>query len=153
MSSNASCIFCKIIKGEIPSLKLIETKLSYSFLDIQPTAEGHILVIPKYHGAKLHNIPDEHLSDILPVMKKLTRALKLDQNNTPDGEGYNILQNNGRIAHQVVDHVHFHLIPKRNDEEGLGVGWPAQPTDFEKLGKLHEQLKKELETAAENEKL
>ncbi|EDK42212.1 HIT family protein [Acetobacter pasteurianus] len=151
-ASNASCIFCKIIKGEIPSLKLIETKLSYSFLDIQPTAEGHVLVIPKYHGAKLHNIPDEYLSDILPVVKKLTHVLKLDDNNTPEGEGYNILQNNGRIAHQVVDHVHFHLIPKRDEETGLGVGWPAQETNFDKLNKLHEKLKKELEQY-ETEKL
>ncbi|CAK9436143.1 uncharacterized protein LODBEIA_P07010 [Lodderomyces beijingensis] len=152
MASSASCIFCKIIKGEIPSFKLIETKLTYSFLDIQPTAEAHVLVIPKYHGAKLHNIPDEYLSDILPVVKKLTHVLKLDTNNTPDGQGYNVLQNNGRIAHQVVDHVHFHLIPKRDAETGLIVGWPAQETDFAKLGKLHESLKKELEQV-ENEKL
>lgn len=109
-------------------------------------------MIPKYHGAKLHNIPDEYLSDILPVVKKLTHVLKLDDNNTPEGEGYNILQNNGRIAHQVVDHVHFHLIPKRDEETGLGVGWPAQETNFDKLNKLHEKLKKELEQY-ETEKL
>ena len=98
VASNASCIFCKIIKGEIPSFKLIETAKSYSFLDIQPTADAHVLVIPKYHGAKLHNIPDDYLADILPVVKKLTKVLHLDENNTPDGEGYNVLQNNGRIA-------------------------------------------------------
>lgn len=139
-ASNASCIFCKIIKGEIPSFKLIETKLSYSFLDIQPTAEAHLLVIPKYHGAKLHNIPDEYLADILPVVKKLTKVLNLDENNTPEGSGYNVLQNNGRIAHQLVDHVHFHLIPKKDSETGLIVGWPNQETDFEKLGALHKSL-------------
>lgn len=149
MASNASCIFCKIIKGEIPSFKLIETNLTYSFLDIQPTAEGHVLIIPKHHGAKLHNIPDESLADLLPVVKKLTKVLNLDQNNTPEGEGYNVLQNNGRIAHQEVDHVHFHLIPKKDEATGLGVGWPAQPTDFEKLGKFHESLKAALEAAEE----
>lgn len=145
MATQASCIFCKIVKGEIPSFKLLETKFSYSFLDIQPTAEAHCLIIPKYHGAKLHNIPDEYLADLLPMVKKLTKLLHLDENNTPEGEGYNILQNNGRIAHQEVDHVHFHLIPKKDLESGLGVGWPAQATDFEKLGKLHESLKTELE--------
>ncbi|CAI5756998.1 unnamed protein product [Candida verbasci] len=145
IASNASCIFCKIIKGEIPSFKLIETTKTYSFLDIQPTSEGHVLIIPKYHGAKLHNIPDDYLSDLLPVVRKLTKVLKLDENDTPEGEGYNILQNNGRIAHQIVDHVHFHLIPKKNDKSGLIVGWPAQETNFEKLGKFHEELKKELE--------
>ncbi|EGW30869.1 uncharacterized protein SPAPADRAFT_62775 [Spathaspora passalidarum NRRL Y-27907] len=143
--SSASCIFCKIIKGEIPSFKLIETPLSFAFLDIQPLSEGHILVIPKHHGAKLHNIPDENLADILPVIKKLTKVLKLDENDTPEGTGYNVLQNNGRIAHQEVDHVHFHLIPKVDPKTGLGVGWPAQATDFDKLGKLHKELIEKLE--------
>lgn len=143
-ASNASCIFCKIIKGEIPSFKLIETKLTYSFLDIQPTAEAHCLIIPKYHGAKLHSIPDEYLADILPVTKKLAKLLKLDENNTLDGEGYNVLQNNGRIAHQVVDHVHFHLIPKKDEATGLGVGWPAAETDFPKLEELHKKLQAQL---------
>lgn len=152
MASHSSCIFCKIIKGEIPSFKLIETAKTYSFLDIQPIAEAHVLIIPKYHGAKLHNIPDDYLSDILPVVKKLTKVLKLDENNTPEGEGYNVLQNNGRIAHQVVDHVHFHLIPKKDEATGLGVGWPAEATDFDKLGKLHEKLKEEL-AKVDNEKL
>lgn len=149
VASHASCIFCKIIKGEIPSLKLIETKLTYSFLDIQPTAEAHCLVIPKYHGEKLHNLPDEYLSDILPVVKKLTKVLKLDENNTPEGEGYNVLQNNGRIAHQVVDHVHFHLIPKKDSESGLVVGWPAQETNFDKLNALHKSLQSALSEANE----
>lgn len=136
----ASCLFCKIIKGEIPSFKLIETKYSFSFLDIQPTAEAHCLVIPKYHGERLHSIPDEYLADILPVVKRLTKVLNLDVNLGLEGDGYNVLQNNGTIAHQVVPHVHFHLIPKKTDATGLGVGWPAAKTDFEKLGDLHKSL-------------
>lgn len=138
---DAACIFCKIIKGEIPSFKLIETPLTYSFLDIQPTSRGHCLVIPKYHGARLHNIPDEYLSDILPVTRRIAQALQLD-NATAN---YNILQNNGKLAHQVVDHVHFHLIPKPDSEQGLQVGWPAKDADFEELGAFHKQLIARLE--------
>lgn len=96
-------------------------------------------MIPKYHGAKLHNVPDEYLADILPVTKKLAQATGLAID-SPEGTGYNVLQNNGRIAHQVVDHVHFHLIPKRDAETGLVVGWPSLDTDLEKLGKLHKEL-------------
>ena len=151
--SCAQCIFCKIIKGEIPSLKLIETPLTYSFLDIMPTAEAHCLIIPKYHGAKLHNIPDEYLADLLPVVKKLTKVVGLDDNDTPEGTGYNVLQNNGRIAHQQVDHVHFHLIPKVDDETGLGVGWPAQDTDFDKLGQVHKKLLARIEALESENKL
>ncbi|KAH3676228.1 hypothetical protein WICPIJ_009188 [Wickerhamomyces pijperi] len=125
--------------GEIPSFKLFETETVYSFLDIQPTASGHALVIPKEHGAKLHNLTDESLRDLLPVAKKIVKLLELN-NDGHEGQGYNILQNNGRIAHQEVDHVHFHVIPKRDEATGLGVEWPAQETDFEALGKLHKEL-------------
>ncbi|KAI4592481.1 Adenosine 5'-monophosphoramidase [Pestalotiopsis sp. 9143b] len=133
MASNAACIFCKIIKGEIPCFKLFESDKTLAFLDIQPLSRGHALVIPKYHGAKLLDIPDDHLSEILPVVKKLAAA--------SGASDYNVLQNNGRIAHQVVDHVHFHMIPKPSEAEGLGVGWPQQSTDMEKLKALFEELK------------
>ncbi|EEB87769.1 hypothetical protein MPER_14748, partial [Moniliophthora perniciosa FA553] len=91
-------------------MKLIETDLSFSFLDIGPLSKGHALVIPKYHAQKMHELPDEHLIDILPIAKKIALA--------QGSENYNILQNNGKLAHQFVDHVHFHVIPKPNEEEG-----------------------------------
>ncbi|ORY60714.1 HIT domain-containing protein [Pseudomassariella vexata] len=133
MASTATCIFCKIIKGEIPCFKLFESDKTLAFLDIQPLSRGHALVIPKFHGAKLGDIPDDHLGEILPVVKKLVNAT--------GAEDYNVLQNNGRIAHQVVDHVHFHMIPKPNEKEGLGVGWPQQNSDMEGLKKLFEEIK------------
>ncbi|GAV27388.1 hypothetical protein PMKS-000855 [Pichia membranifaciens] len=108
-----------------------------------PTAKGHLLVIPKYHGAKLHNLPDEYLQDILPVVKKLTIALGLNVDG-PEGTGYNVLQNNGRIAHQVVDHVHFHLIPKRDEATGLIVGWPAEDADMSELAAYAKELQAKL---------
>ncbi|KAI9858637.1 MAG: Adenosine 5'-monophosphoramidase [Vezdaea acicularis] len=129
----AACIFCKIIKGDIPSLKLFESEKVLAFLDIQPLSRGHALVIPKFHGAKLTDIPDDQLEEILPLVKKLAVAT--------GAENYNILQNNGRIAHQVVDHVHFHLIPKPNEKEGLGIGWPATDTDKPKLEALLKEIK------------
>ncbi|CAK7272099.1 Adenosine 5'-monophosphoramidase [Sporothrix epigloea] len=129
----SACIFCKIIKGEIPCFKLIETDKTIAFLDINPLSRGHALVIPKFHGEKLLDIPDEHLTDILPIVKKVAKAVGTDN--------YNILQNNGRLAHQEVDHVHFHMIPKPNQAEGLGVGWPQQKTDMDQLKVLFEDLK------------
>ncbi|GFF23813.1 hit family protein 1 [Aspergillus udagawae] len=152
--SSAACIFCKIIKGEsylppelparccvsnfrdIPSFKLFESDKVFAFLDIQPLSRGHALVIPKFHGAKLTDIPDEDLRELLPVAKQIAKA--------SGAEDYNILQNNGRIAHQVVDHVHFHMIPKPNEKEGLGIGWPTQPTDMDKLKALHEEIKSKM---------
>ena len=66
--------------------------------DIGPCSPGHSLIIPKYHAAKMHELPDDSLADILPVAKKIALAT--------GAIDYNVLQNNGRIAHQVVDHVH-----------------------------------------------
>ncbi|KAI5480723.1 hit family protein 1 [Pseudohyphozyma bogoriensis] len=129
------CIFCKIVKGDIPSFKLVETDKTLAFLDIGATAKGHALVIPKYHGNKLHDVPDEYLSELLPIAKKLAVAV--------GAEDYNILQNNGKIAHQEVGHVHVHMIPKPTAEEGLVFGgWPATKPDFPKLTEYHEELKK-----------
>ncbi|KLO04754.1 HIT domain-containing protein [Schizopora paradoxa] len=134
--SDDNCIFCKIIKGAIPSFKLVETEFTYSFLDIGPLAKGHSLVIPKYHGEKLHDIPDEYLADTMHVSKKIVKALGVTD--------YNILQNNGAIAHQEVKHVHFHVIPKPNAEEGLTIGWPQQKPDMSELKAFAEELKGKL---------
>jgi diadenosine tetraphosphate (Ap4A) HIT family hydrolase len=132
----AACIFCRIIKGEIPSLKLFESEKTLAFLDIGPISKGHALVIPKFHGAKLTDIPDDQLSEVLPVLKKLVTAT--------GATDYNILQNNGAIAHQQVDHVHFHMIPKPNESEGLGITWPTKPADMEQLKTLAEELKSKI---------
>ncbi|TVY76984.1 Hit family protein 1 [Fusarium oxysporum f. sp. cubense] len=129
----SSCLFCRIIKGDIPSFKLFESDKTLAFLDIGPLSKGHALVIPKHHGAKLADIPDDHLTEILPVVKKIVNAT--------GASDYNILQNNGRIAHQEVDHVHFHMIPKPNETEGLGVKWPTKPADMEQLKAYCEELK------------
>ncbi|RBQ68515.1 hypothetical protein FVER14953_12148 [Fusarium verticillioides] len=102
----SSCIFCRIIKGDIPSFKLFESDKTLAFLDIGPLSKGHALVIPKHHGAKLADIPDDHLTEILPVVKKIVNAT--------GATDYNILQNNGRIAHQEVDHVHFHMVTSQS---------------------------------------
>ncbi|KAJ5570628.1 hit family protein 1 [Penicillium hispanicum] len=137
--SSAACIFCKIIKGDIPSFKLFESDKVFAFLDIQPLSRGHALVIPKFHGAKLTDMPDDDLLEILPVAKKIAKA--------SGAQDFNILQNNGRIAHQVVDHrVHLHMlislqIPKPNEQEGMSIGWPAQATDMDKLKALYEEIK------------
>ncbi|KAL4247915.1 Histidine triad (HIT) protein [Abortiporus biennis] len=130
----SSCIFCKIVKGDIPSYKLIETEFSFSFLDIGPLSKGHALIVPKYHAEKLHQLPDEYLTDVLPIAKKIALALGC--------ENYNVLQNNGRIAQQEVDHVHFHVIPKpsASDSEGLVIGWPTHKVPQDELKRLHEEL-------------
>jgi histidine triad (HIT) family protein len=117
----ADTLFTKIIRGEIPCHKLYEDQHVFSFLDISPLSPGHALVIPKKPVVTLADLDDESAAAIGRVLPRLCRALR----RVTGIDNYNILQNNGRLAHQVVLHVHFHIIPKPDDERGLGIGWPA----------------------------
>jgi len=123
----AETIFTKIIDGSIPCHKVYEDDLVLAFLDIGPLSEGHTLVIPKEPAVTLDELSDESAAAIGRVLPRLSRALM----KVTGCEQYNVLQNNGVRAHQVVQHVHFHLIPKPGDALGLGVGWPAGRLDPE----------------------
>jgi ribonuclease HI len=117
----AETIFSKILRGEIPAHKVYEDDHVLAFLDVGPVSHGHTLVIPKEEVATVGELSDEASAAIGRVLPRLCRAVA-KASGTKD---YNILQNNGAPAHQAVMHVHFHIIPKPNDIEGLGVRWPA----------------------------
>ena len=114
-------IFSKIVRGEIPSHKVYEDEHVFAFLDVNPLSRGHTLVIPKEPAATLDALSDEASAAIGRVLPRLCRAVM----KTTGVTAYNVLQNNGPLAHQAVFHVHFHIIPKPNEAEGLGVEWPA----------------------------
>ena len=118
-------IFSKIINNEIPCYKLYEDAHVLAFLDIFPLSPGHCLVIPKEAKAQLHELSDESSAAIGRVLPRLARAVMKATGAT----AYNILQNNGEMAHQVVMHVHFHIIPKFEDGSGLGIVWPSKKLD------------------------
>ena len=117
----AATIFDKILDGEIPCHKIYEDEHVLAFLDIGPLSRGHALVIPKERKARLDELSEESAAAIGRVLPKLCRAVI----ETVGAMDYNVLQNNGAAAHQAVEHVHFHIIPKIG-EEGLGIGWPAK---------------------------
>lgn len=120
-------IFTRIIRGEIPSHKVYEDERVFAFLDIAPLSPGHTLVVPKEPAATLDALSDESAAAVGRVLPRIARAV-IAATGTPD---YNILQNNGAPAHQVVPHVHFHVIPKPGDGRGLGIGWPGGRLDAE----------------------
>jgi diadenosine tetraphosphate (Ap4A) HIT family hydrolase len=140
MSSSDSCLFCKIIAGSIPCAKIYETEQTLAFLDIFPTSRGHALVIPKHHAEKVHELPASSLADLAPVLGIVARAI-VDATGVHD---YNVLQNNGEAAHQVIKHVHFHIIPKPDADQGLGVEWPAKEGNTDALAALAKQLSDQL---------
>ncbi|HEX6278207.1 MAG TPA: HIT family protein [Polyangiaceae bacterium] len=123
-------IFSKILRGEVPCHKVYEDDLVLAFLDIGPVARGHVLVIPKEPAERLDQLSDESAAAIGRVLPRLCRAVK----RVTGVDEYNVLENNGPRAHQAVFHVHFHIIPKPNETEGLGVGWrPGKLSDGEAL--------------------
>jgi len=121
----AETVFSKILRGELPCHKLYEDSQVLAFLDIAPIAPGHAVVIPKEPAETLDQLSDDSAAAIGRVLPRLCRALQA----ATGTKYFNVLQNNGRLAHQAVDHVHFHIIPKPNDEQGLGLKWPSSPLD------------------------
>ena len=102
------CIFCKIIKNELPSCKIYEDNDFISFLDIAPVNKGHALVIPKKHCENLLDFPEELETQFIEVAKKVATAVTKATN----ADGFNLSLNNGEAAGQVVFHAHFHIIPR-----------------------------------------
>ena len=119
-NSPANCVFCKIVAGQIPSLRLFETPDVLAFLDVNPLAPGHALLVPKVH---CDNILDAPASVIAAMANQLPRLAKAVLRAT-GATGLNILQNTGPTAGQAVFHLHFHFIPRRADDK-LGYRWNA----------------------------
>jgi histidine triad (HIT) family protein len=130
-------IFEKIIKGDIPCHKVYEDDHVLAFLDVAPLSKGHTLVIPKQTVASLHELTDESGAAIGSALVKISKAVMKATGAT----AYNVLQNNGVIAHQAVFHVHFHIIPRYTEDDGLLITWnPNELTDGETLAKEIKQV-------------
>lgn len=140
--SEQETIFDKILDGEIPCYKVYEDDHVLAFLDIGPLSKGHTLVIPKQRRAHLHDLSDESAAALGRVLPRIGRAVLAASGAT----AYNVLQNNGSEAGQVVMHVHFHIIPRLGDD-GLGMRWNAGrlTTDAAQglLAKMQESLSNE----------
>lgn len=119
MSQN-DCIFCKIAAGQIPSAKVLDTEAAFAFMDIGPLAQGHVLLIPKTHYDTIDQMPAQLAAAMLAHLPALVAAVK----KATGCSGVNVLQNNGATAHQLVPHVHFHIIP-RNAGDAFHFNWPA----------------------------
>ena len=129
------CIFCKIIKGDIPSYKIYEDEYTYAFLDIAKDVDGHTLVIPKKHVVNILDCDETTLSHLANAVKKIC-------NHYVDNcgfDGCNILNASGESAQQTVMHFHIHIIPRKKDD---GVdSWPKFNGCKQELTYWHEVLK------------
>ncbi|MDD5031976.1 MAG: HIT family protein [Patescibacteria group bacterium] len=132
------CIFCKIIAGVIPSFKVYEDEDILAFLDIAPVNPGHTLVVPKKHYANLEEIPEGELAKLAAAIKKVGKAVK-------DGlgvEGYNVMENNDPVSGQIIPHLHFHIIP-RKEGDGLKL-WPQGKYGEGEAEEMAEKIKNKI---------
>lgn len=117
MSNNQDCVFCKIVKGELPSIKVYEDDKIFAFHDIAPNAPVHVLVIPKEHIPSMNFVNQENSQTIAQIMvqiPKLAKELKVDQS------GYRVVANCGSDSGMAVEHLHFHVLGGRPLPQKLG---------------------------------
>lgn len=134
------CIFCKIVKKELPAFIFYEDEFVIGFLDINPLVEGHTLVVPKTHYESIFDIDEEALQKIISVSQKISKRIK----EALRVEGVNLINASGVVAGQSVPHFHLHIIPRRaGDEINLASWWRSKvkEVDKEKLKELAEKLK------------
>ncbi len=133
-----NCIFCKIVRGEIPCHKIYENEHVLAFLDINPITKGHTLTIPKKHATDLLEMNEHDSCEVIMAAKKIAPALL----KAVKASGINLLNSNGKEAGQVVFHYHLHLIPRQSDD-GVRLFTPTRKHAWD-LTEVSESIRKQL---------
>lgn len=130
------CIFCKIAKGDIPSATIYETGDFKCILDVAPANKGHALIITKEHYDNIFQLDAETAAKIFSFATVAAKAIKEETG----CEGMNVLQNNGAVAGQTVNHFHLHLVP-RNEGDGVNMSWKPMETEASEQQTLAKTIK------------
>jgi histidine triad (HIT) family protein len=131
------CIFCKIVKGDIPCFKVYEDDRVLAFEDVNPISEGHTLIIPKAHAENIWEISRQDLTAIHLASKKVADAI----NEVLNPAGVAVLQLNGRGVNQVVMHYHLHLIPRVSGGPELKMtAWELIPGDMDAIKQTSDRI-------------
>lgn len=133
------CLFCRIVRGEIPSSKVYEDDHVYAFLDIAPSFPGHTLVVPKNHCQNILDIDVAEASHIFAAVQKIAPAIM----KAAGAEGFHVLQNNNEVAGQTVFHTHFHIIPRKAGD-GMTLWTPTSYENMEKMLEMAQKIQKEI---------
>lgn len=138
------CIFCKIVRNEIPNVAVYEDDVVKAFLDITQVTPGHTLIVPKKHVPDIFAYDTELAAAVFERVPKIARAIKASN---PAIKGMNILNNNGKVAYQSVFHSHIHLIPRYSDQDDFGMhfGDHSAQYDNNKLEEVAAKIRTQLE--------
>lgn len=135
MTADPDCVFCKIVAGAIPCLKLYEDAHTLAFMDINPVNDGHALAVAKGHWPTVLDIPPELLGQVALTAQRVARAVS----RALSPAGINLAQANGAGAGQTVPHLHIHVLPRR-DGDGLSLNWDHRPGDMARIREIHARL-------------
>lgn len=120
-SPPGQCIFCRLIKGEIPAAKVYEDEQTIAFMDIGQVNPGHVLVASKRHAANLFELSADEAAAVMRTVHHVAHAVRA----TFDPPGLTLLQANGREGDQTVFHFHMHIVPRHGDD-GIALSWPRK---------------------------
>jgi histidine triad (HIT) family protein len=129
------CIFCKIVAGDLPATIVDQDERTIAFMDIQPAARGHALVIPRAHAADVHTIDPDDLRAVAAMAQRIAAR----QRDALGAEGVNLLNSSGAAAWQTVFHFHMHVIPRYTGDP-LRLPWVPAPGDMDEIAAAGAQL-------------
>lgn len=131
------CLFCKIIKKEIPAEIIYDDDKTMAILDVNPRSPGHTMILPKIHAENILDLPEEKIEGVFKAVKKVTELL----NKSLKPEGFTIGINHGKISGQVIDHLHIHIIPRFKDDGGGSVHSVVNNPPKESLRKIKNKIR------------
>ena len=134
------CIFCKIIRCEMPSFKIYEDEDALAFMDVNPLTPGHALVVPRYHAQDILEMPGDWIGKSFVAAGRVARAIQ----KTLSPDGISIVQANGPGAKQSVFHLHVHVIP-RSINDNLAMNWELVAGDMEKIRRMAKKISANVE--------
>lgn len=128
MGTDPDCLFCRIVSGELPAVRVHEDDRTLAFMDIAPATRGHLLVVPRHHAADVHEIDPADLAACATTAKLLASRLR----ERLGADGINLMSSSGAAAWQTVAHFHMHVIP-RYEGDPLRLPWEPQTGDPEAI--------------------
>lgn len=131
----SDCIFCKILQGEIPSMKVYEDDICIAMMDIGPATKGHVLILPREHRENLLEMDEKTAGHLLMVAKETGAR----QKEKLGAKGFHLVQNNGEAAGQTVLHFHIHVIPRFGDPSEMAL-WTPLKLSMEELADIQKKL-------------
>jgi histidine triad (HIT) family protein len=139
MKTDANCIFCKIVAGQMPCFKLLEDDSTLAIMDIYPANDGHCLVLSKEHFPTVFDISDEAFAAVSHSVNRVARAV----NRALSPVGLNLVQANGPGAQQSVAHFHIHVLPRKPGDE-LKLHWGVKAGDTDTIVAIAEEIRASL---------